>query len=347
MLRIEFTAEERAKIKYERETNPNRRVRRKMTALDLKAEGLSHSQIAKIMGLCQNTLLKYFREYVSGGLEKVKELRQYRQTSELSEYEEQLKEYFEKKPPACAKEAQEAIEKQTGIKRSEGRIRQYLKKIGLKKRKVGMVPGKAKEEEQEKFKKEELKPRLEEAKEGKRVVIFVDAAHFVLQPFLGYIWAFCRLFIKAPSGRQRLNILAGINAITHELITVSNTTYINAESVCELLWKIAEMELKMPITLILDNARYQKCKVVKELAELLRIELLYLPPYSPNLNLIERLWRFVKKKSLYNKYYENFEKFSTAIEECLRKTQTEFRKELMSLLSLNFQNFKKSHVVAV
>lgn len=344
MLRIEFTPEERAKIKNERENNPNARIRRKMMALDLKAEGLSHGQIAKVMGLCQNTLLKYFREYLSGGLEKVKEIRQYRQVSELSQYDEQLKEYFEKNPRSSVKEAQEAIEKKTGIKRSEGRIRQYLKKIGLKKRKVGMVPGKANEEDQEKFKKEELEPRLKQAREGKRAVLFVDAAHFVLQPFLGYIWAFYRLFIKAPSGRQRLNVLAGINAITHELIIVSN---INAESVCELLWKIAEMELAMPITLILDNARYQKCKIVKELAELLRIELLYLPPYSPNLNLIERLWRFVKKKSLYNKYYENFEKFSTAIEECLKKTQTEYKKELKSLLSLNFQDFKKSHVVAV
>ena len=63
----------------------------------------------------------------------------------------------------------------------------------------------------------------------------------------------------------------------------------------------------LPITLVLDNARYQKCAVVQALAASLGIELLYLPSYSPNLNLIERLWRFVRKQSLDSTYYEEFE----------------------------------------
>ena len=347
MLKINFTEKEREEIRHERDNNPHPRVRRKMAVLELKAEGLSHEQIAKIMGICQNTLLKYFREYQEGGLERVKEIRFHRPQSELSQYDEQLKEYFEKNPPASATVAAAAIEKETGIKRSEGRVRKYLKKLGLKKRKVGMIPGKANEEQQEKFKKEELMPRLEAAKSGARVVYFVDAAHFVLQPFLGYIWTFCRLFIKAPSGRQRLNVLGAIEAITHKLVTVCNDSYINSESVCELLWKIAELEYSVPVTLVLDNARYQKSMIVRELAELLRIELLYLPPYSPNLNLIERLWGFVKRKRLYCKYYEDFKQFSSSIKECLEKTQTEYKQELQSLLSLNFQSFTKSHVMAV
>ena len=73
--------------------------------------------------------------------------------------------------------------------------------------------------------------------------------------------------------------------------------------------KIADLALAIPITLVLDNARYQKCKVVQDFANSLGIELLYLPPYSPNLNLIERLWKFVKKKCLYAKYYEEFAQF--------------------------------------
>ena len=169
-------------------------------------------------------------------------------------------------------------------------------------RKVGMIPAKADTEEQERFITEELEPCLEEAKSNKRVVFFVDAAHFVLAPFLEILWSFKRLFIKAPSGRKRFNVLGALNAVTHELITVTNDTYINAQSFCDLLWCISRLDIRVPITLVLDNARYQKCKLVWKLAESLNIELLYIPPYSPNLNLIERLWKFVKKQCLYSKY---------------------------------------------
>lgn len=92
-------------------------------------------------------------------------------------------------------------------------------------------------------------------------------------------------------------MLGALNAITHELVMVTNDTYITADSVCDLLRRIAKLNLGMPITLVLDNARYQKCNIVTALALKLNIELLYLPAYSPNLNLIERLWKFVKKKS--------------------------------------------------
>jgi len=82
---------------------------------------------------------------------------------------------------------------------------------------------------------EELEPRLEEAKAEKRKVLFVDAAHFVMGAFLGYLWCIARIFIPSSSGRKRYNILGAIDAITHELTTVCNDTYINALSVCELL----------------------------------------------------------------------------------------------------------------
>ena len=98
--------------------------------------------------------------------------------------------------------------------------------------------------------KKTLGPLLKEAEEGKRAVFFIDAAHFVLAPFLGYLWCFTRLFLKAPSGRQRFNVLGALNAITHELITITNETYINAQSVCDLLWKISRLNLAIPITFI-------------------------------------------------------------------------------------------------
>lgn len=153
------------------------------------------------------------------------------------------------------------------------------------------------------------------------------------------------MFVKAPSGRQRFNVLGALNALSHELITVTNSSYINSDSVCELLLKIAAASTGIPITVVLDNARYQRCAKVQEYAARLGVELLFLPPYSPNLNLIERLWKFVKRKCLYSRYYDKFQDFKAAITGCLSKTDTEYKQELDSLLALNFQTFDKVQVM--
>lgn len=210
-----------------------------------------------------------------------------------------------------------------------------------------MIPAKADPEQQATYLTQELEPRLAEATEGKRAVFFMDAAHFVLAPFLGFLWSVARIFIQAPSGRQRFNVLGALNAITHELVTVTNDTYITAQSVCDLLQKLAALNLAIPITLFLDNARYQKCELVKTTAAQLHIELCYLPAYSPNLNLIERLWKFVKKQCLYSKYYADFDSFKAAIEACVNETHTQHKTALDSLLTLRFQTFKKAQFVPV
>jgi len=142
-------------------------------------------------------------------------------------------------------------------------------------------------------------------------------------------------------------VLGALNAVTHELITVTNDAYITAQTVCELLRKLARLNLGIPITLVLDNARYQKCKLVFKLAQSLNIELLYLPAYSPNLNLIERLWKFVKKQCLYSKYYAEFESFKQAIGNCLSQTHTTYKQQLDSLLTLRFQTFQKAQFMPV
>jgi transposase len=176
-------------------------------------------------------------------------------------------------------------------------------------------------------------------------VLFMDAAHFVFAPFLGIIWCFTRLFVKAPSGRQRLNVLAALNAITHELYTVENLTYITAETVCELLRLVAGAHAGIPISIILDNARYQRCALVQAVAQELGIELLFLPSYSPNLNLIERLWRFVKKQCLYSKYYPDSASFQQAILTCIQHAPTTHKEELNRLLTLRFQTFQEVSVI--
>ena len=267
-----------------------------MEVLWLKSFGLSHKDIAKYANVCEDTVTNYLREYKEEGIEGLKERHFYQPQSDLENYHSTLEAYFREHPPHTAKQAAQKIEELTGIKRSPQQVRTYLKKLGMKCIKVGQIPAKADIAKQEKFLHEELQPKLEEARSGKRTVFFVDASHFVLSAFLGFVWCFVRIFIKTPSGRQRFNVLGALNAITHEVITITNTTYINAQSVCELLKKLAQNTVNKPITLVMDNARYQRCKLVTEYAKSLSIDLLFLPPYSPNLNLIERLWRFVKKK---------------------------------------------------
>jgi len=344
MLKIEFNQDEINDLRYYRYNHPHPRVQRKIDVLLLKSQGIAHKKIAEITGVCTNTLRNYLREYQSGGLEKLKEINFFQPESELDPHRQSLKQYFRQHPVSSINEAIYKIEKLTGIKRSPTRVRHFLKKMGFNCQKVGMIPAKADPDVQESFKKKEIEPRLEQATQGKRAVFFVDAAHFVLAPFLGFLWSFNRIFIKAPSGRKRFNVLGALNAITHELIQVTNDTYINSQSVCELLNKINDLNLGIPITLILDNASYQKCYLVQELALSLNIELLYIPAYSPNLNLIERLWKFVKKKCLYSKYYPDFKLFKQSIKECLDNTHTVHKKELDSLLTLKFQSFTKAQV---
>jgi transposase len=200
--------------------------------------------------------------------------------------------------------------------------------------------------EQAVFYDTQLKPRLDAAAAGKGHVYFVDAAHFVYGTYLCCLWSFVRIFVRAASGRQRFNVLGAWNAITRQLVAVTNTTVVNTETMCELLRQIAALGLTGPITLVLDNARYQRNAVVQGLAEQLGITLLFLPSYSPNLNLIERLWRFLKRRSIYGRYHPTFSEFQAAIEDTIDRLSTTHADQLASLMTLNFQRFENVSLLA-
>ena len=191
-----------------------------------------------------------------------------------------------------------------------------------------------------------MKPRLDRAQSGAGHMFFVDAAHFVFGTFLCCLWSFTRIFVRAASGRQRFNVLGAWDAVTRELVAVTNTTVVNAETMCELLRKIAALGLTGPITLVLDNARYQRNALVQSLADSLGIELLFLPSYSPNLNLIERLWKFIKRRSLYGRYHPTFADFRAAIEQVLAELSTKHAGDLATLMTLNFQRFENVSLMA-
>jgi transposase len=156
------------------------------------------------------------------------------------------------------------------------------------------------------------------------------------------------MFLPTPSGRVRYNVLGAIDAVSHNLITFCNNGYIDAKSVCELLSNIHEKNIGIPVTIVLDNARYQHCNLVKSYADNIGIELLFLPSYSPQLNIIERLWKWIKKDCLYNKYYEKSKDFQFAIENSLIKVSAPENKNTFdTLLNLKFQSYSNTQFITV
>jgi transposase len=153
MLRIEFSAHEIEQLRYERYHHPHPRVQQKMEALLLKSQGLPHHVIASCVGVCENTLLAYFRAYQDGGLEALKQINFYRPSSELDAHRSTVEAYFREHPPTTIAEAAAVIERLTGIQRRPTQVRTFLKKLGLKRLKPYAVPDKTDSDIQDTFKK--------------------------------------------------------------------------------------------------------------------------------------------------------------------------------------------------
>lgn len=180
---------------------------------------------------------------------------------------------------------------------------------------------------------------MEQAEKSELVLLFLDASHFVMGcDFLGGIYGTGRRFVQTFSGRKRYNVLGAMDYATKRVLTVTNDSYITATEICEMLRKISVAYVGKTIHIVLDNARYQKCSAVKELAEQLGIVLDYLPAYSPNLNLIERLWKFVKGE-LRSKYYDDFSIFWQRIDSIIESTSGQNHAKLSKLIGQKVQLF--------
>ena len=168
-------------------------------------------------------------------------------------------------------------------------------------------------------------------KNSAHVLLFMDASHFVPGcDFLGGVYSRVRRFVKTFSGRQRYNVLGAINFKTKKIHTVTNNTYITATEICQMLRLAASEYAGKKIHIVSDNARYQKCEMVTSLAREFAIELVFLPPYSPNLNLIERVWKFTKGK-LRVKYYSDFGTFKDTIDSIIKSADNVFKEQISQL----------------
>jgi transposase len=341
MFTLQLTEADVAKASYERYCNSLPTVQKRMEVLLLvHHSNLSYDLIGTIAGVHRDTVTDYIKLYQQAGMTGILKTNFKGCQSSLTPHAAFLEAHFAENPCLSSTQAGQTIEKLTGIKRSPTQIRAFLHKLGMVYQKTSQIPAKVSVVAQEKWKTEIFEPLLKKAQATEIELVFVDSVHCVLSVFLCFLWSFTRIFVKSSPGRQRLNIVGAVNAISKKITFLTNTTTVNAQTLIEFLTLLRETYLKLPIYIILDNARYQHCKFVIEFAATLDIHLVFLPPYSPNLNLIERLWKWLKKKCLYAKYYENFEKFSQAITKTLQQANQENQQELEKLLTLKFQTFR-------
>jgi transposase len=211
-----------------------------------------------------------------------------------------------------------------------------LHTLGFRYKKPRHIPGKADVEAQLEFIK--AYDKLKKKKKEDDRIYFIDGVHPLhnSQPAYGWIRKGTEMVIPSNTGRQRLNLNGAYNIEDHKVI-IQEADSINAQSTVSLFEEMLRNQPLGLIYVILDNARYYRSEMVRVFVKKnKRIKLVFLPPYSPNLNIIERLWKFFKKNVTYNTYYEKFAVFR---EYCLRffKNLDKYRAELETLMTDNFQ----------
>ena len=257
-LLLNLSEAEIEKLNYERYAYPDPMVQKRIFAVYLKAKcGWTNSSIGLAVGLHHNTVGQWINEYKANGFEGLSTNRYGTNKSDLENHGESLLSSFAKQPPLTAGEAAERIKEMTGIVRSTQQVRAFMKRHQLKFIKCGHIPSKVNNEAQHQWVDTTLKPAIEAAQRGELHLLFTDAAHFVLLPYLCRLWCMFRVFIKASAGRNRINVLGAVNAITKEITTLTNTTYITSETLIQFLKMLKEKYPDKPIALVLDNARYQ------------------------------------------------------------------------------------------
>lgn len=172
MIKVEFTKEQIKELHFARFNHPHPRVQLKMEVLYLKSQGLSQNELSQLAEVSTETVRNYIKQYQEGGIESLKTIKFRRPESEMANHRQSISDYFNENPIASLPQAAERIYQLTGIKRSAVQVSRFLRREGLKRMKVGMIPAKADAGKQAEFLENELEPRLEQAKAGKREVFF-------------------------------------------------------------------------------------------------------------------------------------------------------------------------------
>jgi len=300
------------------------------------AKGWSASQVAEILLIDEKTSRGYFERYLQGGCAALKKDHYLGAAPKLDEHQmRELDATLQKQILPDAKAVIAHIKKHYGVRYSLSGVIDLLHRLGFSYKKPTHVPGKQDPAQQQAFLEEYERIKAEKGENDP--IYFADATHpqHNSVPSYGWIKKGQDKELKANCGRQRLNINGAIDIETLEPVAGFYET-INADAAVDLFAKI---DAKHPdadaIYIIVDNAWYYRSRLLAEALAGTKIKLIFLPPYSPNLNLIERYWKFFKKKVMNNRYYETFSEFVEACKSFFRKRKI-YLPELQSLLTENF-----------
>lgn len=332
-MRCFLTKSQRQELLDELSIESNRRFADRIRTILLIDDGESMADIAKFLFLDEGTTRNWKKRYKTGGIEKLLNDHYVGRVSLIdTEQMSILESHLADRVYSTTKEVVDLVEDLFDVRYTVGGMTCLLHRMGFSYKKPKGMPAKANADGQRRFLN-----RYRGAK-AHGPVYFADSTHPMLNPVLasGWIKKGQDVVVKTNSGRQRVNINGAIEISKQDVIARTCKT-VNQRSMCELLHAIRR---KNPdeehLYLVLDNAPYNRAKSLRRLAKRLRIKILYLPPYSPNLNPIERLWKFMKKKMMANRHYETLAEFKGALSEFFRGIR-KYWPEMETLLTDNFQ----------
>ena len=331
-LKPDELAELHAAHKLER----NKRYAYRIHAIILLGTGYTLKKVKQVLFIDDETLRGYVEAYLSEGIPGLASDRRGGSDSKLTAKQiEILENELNTNIYLTTSAVIDFVNSKFSIAYSNSGMRDLLHRIGYEHKKPKLVPGKPNIEAQEIFASQY--ESFMNSKPKDVAVVFIDAVHPEHNTVAAYGWIKRGQTreLQTNSGRQRLNLHGAINAETHEITIIESKT-VDSYSTINLLTAI---ENKYPaassIKVILDNAKYHYSSLVKEYLQGSRVELIFLPSYSPNLNLIERLWKFFKEKVLYNTYYETVDKFRSACIKFFRNIG-KYEKEISAFMSAEF-----------
>ncbi len=340
MKEIKLTNKEKEQLRKLQQQTKDKRVYRKIAIILGLASGFDYASLSDILSIDKTTIRRYEKDYLFNGMtsylkDKYKGYWGKLNSFQLAKLNNELNAHLYQTTTAIA----DWIEREFDVKYNPQGLVHLLHKLGFVYKQTKLIPSKADETAQRDFlnKFNELQENLKE----NEVIYFGDGVHPQHNTKLanGWIAKGKEKLIKSNTGRTRINLNGLLNPDTKEVIIREDKT-INAESTIELFKETEERNpTKDKIFIIVDNARYYKNKLVSEYLETSKIQLIFLPPYSPNLNLIERLWKFMRKKIINNQYYEKSTEFRRKLLEFFDNIDN-YKDELESLLTCNFQIFQ-------
>lgn len=344
-----FSQAEIRQLRAYRDAQRDGRLKIRFIGLLMLAEECPLEQVARLIGRSLKTLLNWGHQYLRHGIDclnafNYKPKQPYLNPSQI----EQLVAWVRTSAPAKTKQVRVYIQEQFKVSYEVESVRQLLHKQGLKRIRPKAVPGNPPSEEEQRAFIAEY-DAMKAASEPGTIFAFGDAMHLVHQNEPGYCWGDPKDLpvIKTNTGRKRLNILGAYVPADHSFVHVTGEETCNAERVVEYLETVEKAYSSVPkIVLFVDNAKYFKATLVHEwLAEHPRLQLEALPTYAPNLNLIERFWKFAKEKLVKNTYYEKYTTFRAHVFRFLNHVD-EYVEELKTLMVEKFQIIQYKTVYA-